>query len=268
MQIIRHSYNTPNVGKAERVASAAVGSALLYYGLRKKGVLGGSMAFLSIALFRHAITGFCYTYQTLGFRTASRGQGRNVSLPYELGIRVDEAITIGRPREELYRFWRKLENLACFMEHVESIRVSDNGKRSHWVVRGPGDRRVEWDAEIINDIENERIGWRSLEGSEIQNAGSVSFRDAEGGRGTEVRVELQYNPPGGTVGALYARLFGQEPSQQIHADLKRLKTRLEAGVVPTVEGQPAGAADGETEGEDIVAIASRESFPASDAPGY
>jgi uncharacterized membrane protein len=273
MEIIRHHYNTPNVGKAERAASIAIGATLLSYGVRKKGITGGALAFLSLAFLRRGITGFCYTYQSLGIRTADSGQGRNISVPYELGIRVDEAITINRPREEVYRFWRNLENLAQFMEHVESVRVAEGGKRSHWVVKAPGERRAEWDAEIINEAENERIGWRSLEGSEVQNAGSVSFRDAAGGRGTEVRVELQYNPPGGAVGALFAKLFGQEPSQQIHNDLKRLKTRLEAGVIPSTAGQPTGASQNELVEEkqrnaEKVVAASQESFPASDSPAY
>jgi uncharacterized membrane protein len=160
------------------------------------------------------------------------------------------------------------------MEHVESVRVLDGGTRSHWVVKGPGERRVQWDAEIINDVANERIGWRSLDGSEVANAGSVSFRDAAGGRGTEVRVELQYNPPGGAMGALFAKLFCQEPSQQIHNDLKRLKTRLEAGVIPSTAGQPTGASsqnelveEKQRNAEKVVA-ASQESFPASDSPAY
>ena len=273
MEIIRHHYNTPNVGRAERAASLAVGAALLSYGVKKKGVTGGALAFLSLAFLRRGITGFCYTYQALGIRTAARGQGRNISIPYELGVRVDEAITINRPREEVYRFWRNLENLAQFMEHVESIRVMDGGARSHWVVKGPGDRRVQWDAEIINEVANERIGWRSLDGSEVQNAGSVSFRDAAGGRGTEVRVELQYDPPGGAAGALFAKLFGGEPSQQIHNDLNRLKTRLEAGVIPSTAGQPTGASQNELVEEkqrnaEKVGAASQESFPASDSPAY
>ncbi len=272
MDIIRH-YTTPNVGRAERAASFAAGAALLTWGVRKKGLIGGTAAFLSLALLRRGVTGFCYTYQTLGIRTADRGQGRNISVPYELGIRVDESITINRPRSEVYQFWRNLENLAAFMEHVESVRLFDAGRRSHWVVRGPGGRVVQWDAEIVNEEENERIGWRSLDGSEVQNAGSVSFHDAEGGRGTEVRVRLQYNPPAGQVGALFARLFGQEPSQQIHQDLKRLKTRLEAGVVPTTAGQPTGASASQSQQQkernaERVSTASAESFPASDSPAY
>ncbi|HVW87137.1 MAG TPA: SRPBCC family protein [Bryobacteraceae bacterium] len=273
MEIIRHKYTTPNVGKIERGASVMAGSLLAYYGLRQKSWAGAGLAFLGLGFLRRGITGFCYTYQALGIRTVGAEQGRNVSVPYELGIRVDEAITVNRPRAEVYRFWRNLENLAEFMEHVESVRVLEGDRRSHWVAKGPGGRRMEWDAEIINEIPDELLAWRSLENSEVQNAGSVTFTDAAGGRGTEVRIELQYNPPGGAVGAFVAKLFGEEPSTQIHKDLKRLKTRLEAGVVPTTEGQPAGARKTEDDrerqaGSEKVGVASNESFPASDAPAY
>jgi uncharacterized membrane protein len=268
MEIIRHNYNTPNVGQVERTASIGAGALLAYCAVKQKGWTRLGLGLLSTAFFRRGITGFCYTYQALGIRTAADPQARNATLPYETGIRVDEAITINRPREEVYAFWRDLENLAEFMEHVESVRVQGDGRKSHWVAKGPGGKRMEWDAEIINEIPGKLIGWRSLPGSDVANAGSVHFADAAGGRGTEVRVELQYNPPGGTLGAFAAKLFGGEPSDQIHNDLKRLKTRLEAGVLPSA-GLDKGASDGDRhrKGEKIVA-ASEESFPASDAPAF
>jgi uncharacterized membrane protein len=275
MEIIRHQYNTPNVGKVERGASIMAGTLLTYLGFKKKGWAGAGMGLFGIAFLRRGITGFCYTYQALGIRTAT--PLKNDAIPYELGIRVDEAITINRPRAEVFAFWRNLENLAQFMEHVESVRMLPDGRRSHWVAKGPGSRRMEWDAEIINEIDGVLIAWRSLEGSDVANAGSVHFADAAAGRGTEVRVELQYNPPGGALGAYAAKLFGEEPSQQIRNDLKRLKTRLEAGVLPTTEGQSVGSGhaglsngvdkDWQRHSEKVV-NASEESFPASDAPAY
>jgi len=274
MEIIRHKYNTPNVGKVERGASVMAGTMLAYLGLKRKDWTGAGMALLGTAFLRRGITGFCYTYQALGIRTAASAQGGNVSVPYELGVRVDEAVTIDRPRAEVYQFWRNLENLAQFMEHVESVRTQPGEMKSHWVAKGVGGKRMEWDAEIINDIPNRLIAWRSLENSDVANAGSVHFADASGGRGTEVKVELQYNPPGGAVGALVSKLFGGEPSDQIRADLKRLKTQMEAGVVPTTEGQSAGSGKGsDDEGkrkasEKAVTAASEESFPASDSPAY
>jgi uncharacterized membrane protein len=158
------------------------------------------------------------------------------------------------------------------MNHVESVREIDQ-TRSHWCVKGPAGRQVEWDAVINNEAENELIAWRSLPGAAVDSAGSVQFKDAPGGRGTEIRVELQYNPPGGTLGAVLAKLWGEEPSQRIHEDLLRLKQILEAGEVPTTAGQPSGqranpahAAARHNDGE--VQRASEESFPASDPPAF
>ncbi len=272
MEIIRHKYSTQNVGKVERGASVMAGSLLAFYGLREKSWSGAALALLGVAFIRRGVTGFCYSYQAIGVNTTGPDQGKNATIPYELGIRVDEAITINRPRHEVYAFWRNLENLAEFMEHVESVRVRPDGT-SHWVAKGPGDRRMEWDGEIINEIPGELIGWRSLEGSDVANAGSVHFVDAAGGRGTEVRVALQYNPPGGAVAALVAKLFGEEPSGQIRNDLKRLRTRLEAGVLTTTEGQSVGAKvvqdeQAKAKTAEKVVTASEESFPASDAPAY
>jgi uncharacterized membrane protein len=209
----------------------------------------------------------------MGVRTAPKGQGEETtSVPYELGIRVDKAVTINKPRAEVYRFWRDLSNLARFMKHVESVQQYD-GDRSHWVVRAPAGRTVEWDAIVHNEIENELIAWRSLPGSRVDNAGSVIFRDAPGGRGTEVKVELQYNPPAGALGAVFATLWGEEPGQQIQDDLHRLKQLLETGEIPTTEGQSSGRgikASGTTtkQVDRSVHVASEESFPASDAPAY
>jgi uncharacterized membrane protein len=125
------------------------------------------------------------------------------------------------------------------MKHVESVSVLDE-KRSHWVVRGPAGSTVEWDAEIINDEPNALIAWRSLDNAEVDNAGSVRFVPGPEGRGTEVRVVLDYIPPAGRVGKWVARLFGEEPSQQIHEDLRRFKRLMETGEIPTIEGQPTG----------------------------
>lgn len=264
-----------NVGKSERGASVIAGSLLVYGGLRQKNWKGAGLAFLGLGFLRRGLLGYCYTYRFTGINTNRSGKGRNQTIAHQTGLRIDQAITIDRPRHEVYAFWSNPENLAEVMEYVESVRTvpGRNGTRTHWVAKGPGGRRMEWDAEIINRIDYELIAWRSLEGSEVSNAGSVHFADAEGGRGTEVRIALQYHPPGGTVGAFIAKLFGEDPSTQIGNDLKRLKTQLEARVVPTVEGQPSGAKKAKEnrgqhrESEQVVA-ASEASFPASDAPAY
>lgn len=145
------------------------------------------------------------------------------------GIFVRQAVTVACSPEDAYRFWRSLENLPRFMVHLES--VTEEGSRSHWRAKGPAGTSVEWDAEIISDRPNELIAWRSVPGSEIPNAGRVRFIAAPGGRGTEIHVELRYDPPGRGVGAFFAKLFGEEPNQQIKGDLRRLKQVIEVGEV-------------------------------------
>jgi uncharacterized membrane protein len=146
------------------------------------------------------------------------------------GIVVVEAITINRPRQEVYSFWHNFENFPRFMAHLESVQRVDD-RRSHWKAKAPAGAAVEWDAETIEDRPNELIAWRSLPDAAVPNSGQVRFRDAPGNRGTEVIVELKYQPPGGRIGALIAKLFGEEPSQQVKGDLRRLKQVMEIGEV-------------------------------------
>ena len=146
------------------------------------------------------------------------------------GVHVVETITIKRPRTEVYGFWHNFENLPRFMAHLESVQVLDE-RRSHWKAKAPAGTTVEWDAETVEDRPNELIAWRSLEGSSVPNSGTVQFKDAPGDRGTEVRVELRYQPPGGKIGALFAKLFGEEPEQQVKGDLRRFKQVMETGEV-------------------------------------
>lgn len=154
---------------------------------------------------------------------------------------LTHAITINRPVEEVYEFWRNFENLPRFMNHLKSVTITAPG-RSHWVAKGPAGSQVEWDAEIIEEKPNELIAWRSLPGAEVENAGSVRFSRATGNRGTVVRVKLQYHPPGGALGSTVAKLFGEAPEKQIPVDLGRIKQLLETGEIARTEGQPAGRA--------------------------
>jgi uncharacterized membrane protein len=147
---------------------------------------------------------------------------------------VKKAITVGRPVEEVYRYWRDFENLPRFMRHLESVQTTGDG-RSRWRAKAPAGKTVEWDAEIVDDQPNRRIAWRSLEGAEVDNAGEVRFEPAPAGRGTEVYVALRYDPPAGPVGALVAKLFGEEPGQQVEGDLRRFKQVLETGSVTVSE---------------------------------
>ena len=150
-----------------------------------------------------------------------------------------------KPRAEVYQFWRQLERLPSFMIHLVSVTTTGD-RRSHWVASAPGGTQVEWDAEIVAERENELLSWHSLDGSEIENEGSVSFKDAPADRGTEVRVELSYDAPGGQAGAALAKWFGEEPTQQLADDLRRFKQVMETGEVVLSEGSLLGAGEGAT----------------------
>jgi uncharacterized membrane protein len=156
-----------------------------------------------------------------------------------LAIAVTQTVTINSTPDELYHFWKNLENLPLFMEHLESVsEVSD--RVSHWVAKAPAGTSVEWDAEIVDDQPDRSIGWRTLPDSQVTHEGMVSFEPASGGRGTIVRVEMLYVPPAGKVGVWIARMFGEEPALQVADDLRRLKQLLETGEVATTLGQPSG----------------------------
>jgi uncharacterized membrane protein len=160
----------------------------------------------------------------------------------ELGwIDLAKTLTVDRPAEQLYQAWRDFEKLPRFMNHLESVRVIDE-KRSHWVAKGPAGSKVEWDAEISEEIPNERIAWRSVAGQKVEHNGGVAFEPAPGGRGTVVRVELHYRPAGGALGVQIARLFGEAPGKQIAVDLRRFKQLMETGEIARTEGQAAGRA--------------------------
>ena len=145
-------------------------------------------------------------------------------------VRTKRSITVNRPVEEVYAFWRDFENLPRFMRHLESVTVTGD-RRSHWVAKAPAGKTVEWDAETLEERENELISWRSLPGADVYNAGSVRFQRAPGGRGTEVRVTLEYEPPLGKLGSKVAMLFREEPGQQVQDDLRHLKQVLETGEI-------------------------------------
>ena len=150
-------------------------------------------------------------------------------------VRIERVTTINKPVHEVYQFWRQFENFPKFMRHLESVETLGE-RRSRWRAKAPAGMTVEWEAEMIEDREDEWIAWRSLPGSTIENSGSVRFSPAPGARGTEVRVQLQYSPPAGTLGRGIAWLFGEEPDQQIHDDLHRFKQLMETGEIPLSDG--------------------------------
>jgi uncharacterized membrane protein len=152
---------------------------------------------------------------------------------------VKQAITVNRPAAEIYQFWHDFRNLPRFMRHLESVET-DGGKRSHWKAKAPAGTSVEWDAEIVEDRPNEVIAWRSLEGAMVDNAGSVRFVPAPADRGTEVHVEMRYDPPGGPAGAVVAKIFGEEPGKQVYDDLHAFKQVMETGEVTQSEATAKG----------------------------
>ena len=159
-------------------------------------------------------------------------------------MKVSKAITVRRPREEVYAFWRDFENLPRFMYHLELVEDLGSG-RSHWVAKAPAGRSVEWDAEITEDKPGQRIAWRTLgDDADIKHTGKVEFIPAPGSRGTEVHVQINYDPPGGKFGAMVAKLFGEEPGQQVNDDLRRFKQVMEVGEVVRSEASPEGTGQG------------------------
>jgi uncharacterized membrane protein len=226
-----------NLSEIERWASIAAGAGLAAYGLSRLKSNGWLYAGAGALLLRRGVTAHCDLYEAVGINTAPAGDDTRAALRGSRGVNVLESVTINRPIEQLYRFWRNLENLPQFMRHLESVeKITDT--ISHWRARGPAATVVEWDAEIFNEIPNKLIAWRSLEGADVVSAGSVNFDADPDGRGTRVTVHLQYSPPLGKVGAAIARLVGADAETEIREDLRRFKQLLESGEVPATAVQP------------------------------
>lgn len=172
-------------------------------------------------------------------RAGLKNPRAKIAVPGDNGIKVVRAITIRKPAAELYAFWRDLKNLMQVIKHPVTI-TTLNENESHWVVSAPAGQSVEWDALIINDEPGKLIAWRSQEGGDVENAGSVRFEPGPGDEGTELTVALEYNPPAGKIGAAVAKFTRDSASAQIHDALRRLKALMEAGEIPTTEGQSAG----------------------------
>ena len=181
-----------------------------------------------------AAAGGYAAYRTITARR-SRARGRSGQDRADEAVKVEQVTTINRPVHEVYQFWRSFENFPTFMRHLKSVESLGDG-RSRWRATAPAGMSVEWEAELLEDREDEWIAWRSIPGSGIENSGSVRFTPAPGARGTEVRVQLQYRPPAGAVGRGIAWLFGEEPEQQVREDLDRVKQLLETGEIAISDG--------------------------------
>jgi len=228
-QPARGSSAPMNVGTFERTLSSISGSLIALYGLSRGRLTGLILTGVGAGLMYRGMTGHCSGYQMLGVSTARHNP--RTSIPAKQGFKFEETVMIQRTPEELYKFWRKLENLSQVMPGLVSVEET-GGNRSHWVAKGPLGN-VEWDAEIINERENELIAWRSLKGSQVDTAGSVHFRPAPGNRGTEVDVVLKYNPVGGRVGAVLAWLMGEAPEREVREGLQSFKQKMETSSRPT-----------------------------------
>ncbi|WP_341732289.1 SRPBCC family protein [Microcoleus sp. EPA2] len=215
--------NLPNSTETERWASLIGGGALVLFGLSQRSLRGALLA---------AAGG--------GLAARGLGIGEELKLPdMPQSIKVEKTVTINKPADELYRFWRDFENLPRFMKHLKYVKVIDES-RSHWIASAPMGQSLEWDAEIVREEENRLIAWASVPGAEVENSGFVRFQPGPEGRGTEVKVVLEYNPPGGAITATVAKLFGEAPQQQIADDLGRFKQFMETGEIATTEGQSSG----------------------------
>lgn len=228
-----------NVPMEERIASGLAGGALVALGLTRGSWGGLIVAAAGGGLLYRGVTGHCMLYQMLGI-DRSGFDNPAVGVRAQHGYKHEATMVISKSAEELYHFWRNLENLPLLLDHLISVEDLGMG-RSHWVARAPVLGRIEWDAEIINDREGELIAWRSIPGSELDTAGTVQFQSAPGDRGAILKISMKYDPPGGKAGATLASLLGAGFEQTLAGDLRQLKQRLEAGETPTVAGQPRGA---------------------------
>ena len=199
-------------------ASIGGGAAMAAFGVSRRSWPGVALA---------AAGGF-FVYQ--GFRESHR-----TARP----IHVERSFTINRPVADVYSYWSNFENLPKFMQHLRSVETTGD-RTSHWAARAPLGTAISWDAEITDERENDYILWRSLPGGAVEHRGSIEFRSAPFEGGTEVTVSLEYRPPAGKLGAGFASLFGENPEQQIREDLRRFKQLMEAGEIPTTQGQPSG----------------------------
>ena len=228
-----------NVNDLERTASVLAGTALLIGAMRGRTTTAKTIA--GAGLVARGLTGYCPVNSILG-RGRMRDDTRE-ALGGDRGVRIEETITIRRAASDLYAFWRQLKNLPQVFSHLCSVETT-GPRTSHWVLEGPAGTRFEWDAEIINDIKPELIAWRSLPGSDIASAGSVSFKESvrNGREATDVSVVMQYDAPGGAAARTVAWLAGMSPEKVVREELLRFKESFEFGE-PSIQFRNPGALD-------------------------
>lgn len=230
-----------NVGEEERVWSTVGGGLLLTYGLKRASIGGILLAAVGGYLAYRGMSGHCPVSERIGRNTAGEEAG-----PIQ-PIEISTSLTVYKPREEVYQFWRKLENLPRFMSHLKEVRQLDS-THSHWIAQlGEGKvaetvGSVAWDAQIIHETANERLVWKSVEGASIDNAGEVRFTDSPDGFGTQIHATIRYRPPVGHLGGAIMKLFNPAFSQLIENDLRRFKDVIEKGEQTAAEQLPSATA--------------------------
>jgi uncharacterized membrane protein len=224
-----------NIRKTERWLSAAAGGTLLGWGMRQRPSKKSNLMKIGGAiLLARGISGFSPFMKLLGIQHGKNYPPAAV-VGHQEGRKIEKSLIIHAPADQLFGFWRNFENLPKFMNHLESVEILSD-RISRWTAKAPAGSQVVWEAEVYNEIPFELIAWRSLPGSQINHAGSVHFREIPG-TGTEVRVALNYEPPAGPLGALIAKMFGEEPEQQIQEDLQSFKEFMEAGPITDTIGK-------------------------------
>ncbi len=235
LENMRENGMVQNVGQVERIVSAAIGSLMVISAFgRNKSVVGRSSK-LGIGgyLLYRGLSGNCPLYTAMGLEG-----------PQSKAIELRTTLTVNKPKEEVYRFWRKLENLPRFMEHLKMVKELDN-RRSHWEAKIPGNiGNIEWDAEITDEKPGELIAWQSLENATIYNSGHISFRESPDGTGTELMVRIIYQPPAGNAGAAAAQLLNPIFEKMVKADIKRFREVIETGEVSNAQNETQPQNDG------------------------
>jgi uncharacterized membrane protein len=235
-----HACPIKNVSGLERIITGLAGGGLIgaAFGAPTKWPVRIGLSLLGGGLLARAATGYCPGYRLLGIDGA-HPDNESIGVRAHHGFRFEGVVSIAKPKQEVFAFWRRLENLPRLFDHLNQVDQTDS-IHSNWFARGPMDKRIEWQAEIINERPGELIAWRSIPGGDLDTAGSVHFEDAQAGRGTNVRLELKYDPPGGKAGATIAKLFGTNFEAETVEGLRRLKQLFETGEIATTAGQPHG----------------------------
>jgi len=232
---VRLANDRENVGQLERLVSIVTGGALAVYGLKRRGAPGIGIALLGAELVRRGASGHCLMYEAFGVNTTDGPRvlprddvvvSRAATVNARRAIKIERFVTVHVPPDELYAFWRNFENLPRFMPHLESVSLVDD-RHSKWVAKLPGGRTVAWTAEIVNDIPNVLIAWKTVGSPDVAHAGSVHFRKAPYDRGTDLQVVFDYEPPGAHLITQVARLFGHAPDALVRDDLQRFKVLME-----------------------------------------